>query len=87
MRNLFRLFFLVLLFAGSAQAQTILTSTDSLEVVTSAACTLDVVTSYVDYTASAATPGSQNTAITTATTTTIISAPAASTQRQVKRIS
>lgn len=68
------------------EAATILTSTDSMEVVTSAACTLDVVASYVDYTSSAATPGSQNTAITTATTTTFVSAPAASTQRQLKRV-
>lgn len=86
MRNLSRLLFVVALIAGSARAQTILTSTDSFELVTSAACTLDVVVSYVDYTSSAATPGAQNTAITTATTTTIITAPAASTQRQVKRI-
>jgi len=69
-----------------AQASTIYTSTDSLELVTSAACTLDVVVSYVDYTSSAATPGAQVTAITTATTTTVLSAPAASTQRQVKRL-
>ncbi len=69
-----------------AQASTIYTSTDSLELVTSAACSLDVVISYVDYTSSAATPGAQVTAITTATTTTVLSAPAASTQRQVKRI-
>lgn len=69
-----------------AAAATILTSTDALELITSAACSLDVVVSYVDYTASAATPGAQNTAITTATTTTIVSAPAASTQRQTKRI-
>lgn len=68
------------------EAATILTSTDSMEVVTSAACTLDVVASYVDYTSSAATPGAQNTAITTATTTTFVSAPAASTQRQLKRV-
>lgn len=69
-----------------AQASTIYTSTDALELVTSAACTLDVVISYVDYTSSAATPGAQVTAITTATTTTVLSAPAASTQRQVKRL-
>lgn len=68
------------------EAATILTSTDSMEVITSAACTLDVVASYVDYTASAATLGAQNTAITTATTTTFVSAPAASTQRQLKRV-
>lgn len=68
------------------EAATVLTSTDSMEVVTSAACTLDVVASYVDYTSSTATPGAQNTAITTATTTTFVSAPVASTQRQLKRV-
>lgn len=70
----------------TAVAATIYTSTDSLELVTSAACSLDVVVSYVDYTSSAATPGAQVAAITTATTTTVLSAPAASTQRQMKRM-
>lgn len=68
----------------------ILLSTDSVEVVTSAAVTVDVVASYMD--ASTADPpvvkgstsGTQPTAITTATTTTVVSAPAASTLRNVK---
>jgi hypothetical protein len=42
---------------------------------------------WVDITASSFTPGSTEGNITTATTTTVLAAPAASTQRQVKRIS
>lgn len=68
-----------------AYAATILAATnESLELVTATAGTINVTASYVDYTASAATPGGQATAITTATTTVIVSAPGASTQRQLK---
>jgi hypothetical protein len=52
-----------------------------LRVITSSAADLDVAASWVDKTATAATPGYTGTKITTATTTTIIAAPAASTQR------
>lgn len=70
-----------------ASAATVLASTtEALEVVTSASGDIDYVVSYVDYTSSAATPGATQGNITTATTTTFVSAPAASTQRQVKRI-
>lgn len=66
----------------------LLTSTsDKIQVVTDAAVTVDVQASYADHTASAFTPGRSNTAITTATTTDVVPAPAASTQRQVKFLS
>lgn len=63
------------------------TTSDIIRLVTSAAVALDVNASYADNTTSSYTPGKQNTAISTATTTTVVSAPAASTQRGVKRLS
>ena len=61
-----------------------LTATNhSLEIETSAAVQTQVVASFRDKTTSAETPGSQETNITTATTTTSVAAPAASTQRQI----
>lgn len=75
------------LLARRASAATVLASTsESLEVVTSSAGDIDYVVSYVDYTSTAATPGAAQGTITTATTTTYVAAPAASTQRQVKRV-
>jgi hypothetical protein len=60
-------------------------TTDKIQVITDAARTVDVHATYVDLsTAGAATPGRQNTAISTATTTDIVSAPAASTYRNIK---
>jgi len=65
-----------------------LTSTsDVLRIVSSAAVALDVHASFVDNTATAYTPGRQNTTISTATTTTVVAAPAVSTQRGIKRLS
>lgn len=65
-----------------------LTSTNQIiELNTSAASDIDVVVSFVDHTSTGGTLGTQDTLITTATDTTILSAPAASTQRQVKVIS
>jgi hypothetical protein len=65
----------------------LLTSTsDKLQVITSAAATIDVHASWVDNAASTITPGRTNTAITTATTTDVVAAPAASTQRNVKTL-
>ena len=61
-------------------------TTDLIQLVTSAAATINVHASYMDYNGTTVTPGRQNTAITTATTTTIVSAPGASTQRNVKTI-
>lgn len=66
----------------------ILTSTtDILEVVTSAAATIDVVASWVDAPTTTLVPnnsGTTVTAITTATTTTVVAAPGASTSRSLK---
>lgn len=63
----------------------LLTSTgDLVRVVTSAAGDIQVHASYVDVNGTTITPQRTNTLITTATTTTIVASPAASTQRNVK---
>jgi len=59
-------------------------TTDKLRAVTSAAATVDVHASFVDFSAGVAAAGRQNTAITTATTTDVVAAPAASTVRNIK---
>lgn len=60
---------------------------DIVRLITGAAAsTIEVHTSYVDVSGSTITPGRTNTRITTATTTTIVASPAASTQRNVKAI-
>jgi hypothetical protein len=60
---------------------------DILRVVTNAAATIHVHASWVDNNAGTVTPGRTNTAaISTATTTTVVAAPAASTQRNVKHL-
>ena len=66
----------------------LLTSTsDLVRLVTgTATSTIEVHTSYVDVNGTTITPGRTNTLITTATTTTIVGGPAASTQRNVKAI-
>lgn len=66
----------------------LLTSTsDLVRLVTgTATSTIEVHTSYVDINGTIITPGRTNTLITTATTTTIVGSPAASTQRNVKAI-
>lgn len=67
-------------------------TTDKIQLVTSAAVTVDVNASYFDITtadppvAKGSTSGRQNTAISTATTTDIVAAPAASTIRNVKAL-
>ena len=61
-------------------------TTHSLELVTSSTSAVHVVVSWVDITASAFTPGSADFATSSATDTTIVAAPSASTQRQVKEI-
>lgn len=65
---------------------TLTNTTHILELTTGSATNVDVFCSYADHTTSGATLGDEQTLITTATTTTILSAPAASTQRQVKTI-
>lgn len=66
----------------------LLTSTsDKLQVITSAAVTVDVHADWVDNLSGAITPGRTNTAITTATTTDVVASPAASTQRNIQAVS
>ena len=66
----------------------ILSSTsDIVRVVTAQAAQIEVHASYVDWNGSAVTPGRTNTPhITTATTTTVVAAPGASVQRNVKHL-
>lgn len=64
-------------------------TTDKLQLVTSAAATVDVVALYVEAVTSGLTgqnPGRQLTAITTATTTDILGAPGASNTRTLKQV-
>lgn len=64
-------------------------TTDKLDLVTSAAASIDVNANYVDAAAStlaASGAGRNNTAITTATTTDILAAPASSTTRTCKQL-
>ena len=62
------------------------TTTDKLQLVTSAAITTDVYASYLDYNGSVVTPGRQNTAITTAATTDILAAPGSGVYRSLKSL-
>jgi hypothetical protein len=65
----------------------LLTSTsDLLRVVTGSALDVDVHASWVDNDAGDITPGRTNTAITTATTTTVVTSPGASVQRNVQTL-
>ena len=59
-------------------------ASDVLRLVTSSAATVDVVASFASYASGVITPGKQLTAISSATTTTIVSAPGSSTQRTVR---
>lgn len=61
-------------------------TTDKIQVITDVTNTVDVHASWMDYNGTTVTPGRTNTAITTATTTDIVAAPASSTQRNVKTI-
>lgn len=62
-------------------------TTHTLELISSSTSALNYTISWADITTTDFTPGSTDGAITTATTTTVLAAPAASTQRQVKFIS
>lgn len=62
-------------------------TSDLLRIVTSAASAVDVHASWVDLASGVATPGRTNTAIVSATTTTVVGSPAASTVRTVKTLS
>jgi len=61
-------------------------TTDKLQAVTSSAATVDVHVSWADLSSGSVTPGRTNTAISSATTTDILAAPGASTQRNAKNI-
>lgn len=61
------------------------TTSDVLRVVTSAAAALDCHLSYITHSTSAYVPARQNAAIASATTTTVLSAPSAGAQSQVKK--
>lgn len=62
----------------------ILASTDIVSVITGSAVTTSVHASWVDNAAGTITPGRTNTAISTATTTTVVGSPASSTYRNVR---
>lgn len=63
----------------------LLTSTNDLvRVITGSASTIEVHASYVDLSGTTVTPGRTNTVISTATTTTVVPAPGAATQRNIK---
>jgi hypothetical protein len=65
----------------------LLTSTsDLLRITTSSTANIDVHASYVDLSGTTVTPLRTNTAISTATTTTVVGSPASSTQRTVKTL-
>ena len=65
----------------------LLTSTsDKIQIITGEARTIDVHASFVDYNGTTVTPGRQNTAISTAATTDVVSAPGSSTQRNLKTL-
>jgi hypothetical protein len=61
-------------------------TSDLLRVITGQAITTDVHASWVDYDGATTTPGRTNTLISTATTTTVVASPAASTYRTVKTL-
>ena len=64
----------------------LVSTSDKIQIVTGEAVTVDVHASYVDYSGSGVTPGRANTAISAATTTDVVAAPGASTQRNVKAL-
>jgi hypothetical protein len=61
-------------------------TSDLLRIVTSQAVNTDVHTSWVDLNGTTVTPGRTNTAISTATTTTVVGSPGSSTYRTVKTL-
>ena len=61
-------------------------TSDIIRVITGAAASIKVHASYVDNNAGTITPGRTNTSITTATTTTVVGSPAASTHRNLKHL-
>lgn len=78
---------LCLLLPHAAGAVMLTATTETLELSTSVAGSVDYYVAFADHTSSTLTPGSGQGNISTATTTTILAAPAASTQRQLKWLS
>jgi hypothetical protein len=64
----------------------LIATTDKLQLVTGQAVAVDVHTSFVDLSGTTITPGKQNTAISTATTTDIVAAPGSSTSRNIQTL-
>lgn len=64
----------------------LVSTTDKLQLTTDAAVTVDVHASWIDRSGTTFTEGKTNSAISTATTTDIVAAPAASTARNVKTL-
>lgn len=60
--------------------------TDKLQITTTTTANVDVHVSYMDYNGTTVTPGRQNTAISTATTTDVCATPGASTNRNIKTL-
>lgn len=90
MKNrIFAFLLAVLLLPGLAQAKIFLEDTnDTLQVVTaSGVTTIHMYASWADLTTTALTPGSSTARVTSATTTTLVASPGASTQRQIKGFS
>lgn len=61
-------------------------TSDIIRVVTSGSATIEVHASWVDWNGTTSTPDSTNTAISSGTTTTVVAAPASSTQRNIKHL-
>jgi hypothetical protein len=64
----------------------LLTTSNILRVVTDSTATVDCHASYVDLSGTTVTPGATNTAIASATTTTVVAAPSAGATRNVKQL-
>lgn len=81
--------FALALLPGLAQAKIFLVDTDdTLRVVTaSGVSTIHMYAAWADLTTTALTPGNSDAQVTTATTTVLVAAPGASTQRQIKGLS
>jgi hypothetical protein len=79
----------LLLLPGLAQAKIFLVDTDdTVRVVTaSGVSTIHMYAAWADITTTALTPGASDAQVTTATTTVLVAAPGASTQRQIKGLS
>lgn len=79
----------LVLLPGLAQAKIFLVDTDdTLRVVTaSGVSTIHMYAAWADMTTTALTPGNSDAQVTTATTTVLVAAPGASTQRQIKGLS